>query len=76
MKKHLIIAALYSLSFNLMTASLGSMSVSSAVNESLEANIFLNHDRNLKVSDIRVEKSQKEFIKSAKMLDVNFLTFI
>lgn len=73
MKKHLIIAALYSLSFNLMTASLGSMSVSSAVNESLEANIFLNHDRNLKVSDIRVEKSEKEFIKSTKMLDVKDL---
>ena len=44
MKKHLIIAALYSLSLNLMTASLGSMSVSSAVNETLQANIVVNHD--------------------------------
>ena len=73
MKKQFVIIALYSLSLNLMTASLGSMSVSSSVNENLQANIVVNNDSDLKVSDIRVEKSQKEFIKSAKMLDVSEL---
>ena len=73
MKKQFVIIALYSLSLNLMTASLGSMSVSSYVNENLQANIVVNNDSDLKVSDIRVEKSQKEFIKSAKMLDVSEL---
>ena len=73
MKKQFVIIALYSLSLNLMTASLGSMSVSSSVNETLQANIVVNDDNNLKVSDIRVEKSPKEFIKSTKMLDVSEL---
>ena len=73
MKKHLVIVALYSLSLNLMTASLGSMSVSSSVNETLQANIIVNLDSGLQVSDIRIEKSQKEFIKSTKMLDVSEL---
>jgi hypothetical protein len=73
MKKQFVIVALYSLSLNLMTASLGSMSVSSSVNETLQANIIVNDDNNLKVSDIRVEKSPKEFIKSTKMLDVSEL---
>ena len=73
MKKQFVILALYSLSLNLMTASLGSMSVSSSVNETLQANIIVNDDNNLKVSDIRVEKSPKEFIKSTKMLDVSEL---
>ena len=73
MKKHLVIVALYSLSLNLMAASLGSMSVSSSVNETLQANINVNLDSVLQVSDIRIEKSQKEFIKSTKMLDVSEL---
>jgi len=73
MKKHIILVALYSLSINLMTASLGSMSVSSSLNESLQANITVSLDSNLDASDVSLEKSQKEFIKNAQMLDINQL---
>jgi len=56
-----------------MTASLGSMSVSSSLNESLQANITVSLDSNLDASDVSLEKSQKEFIKNAQMLDINQL---
>ena len=71
MKKHLVIIALYSLSLNIMTSSLGSMSVTSSLNESLEATIAVNLNTALNPSSISIEKSQKEFIKNAQMLDIS-----
>ena len=73
MKKHLIIVALFSLSLNIMTSSLGSMSVTSSLNENLEATITVNLDRTFNLSNISLEKSQKEFIKNAQILDVSEL---
>ena len=71
MKKHLVIIALYSLSLNIMTSSLGSMSVTSSLNENLEATIAVNLNTALNPSSISIEKSQKEFIKNAQMLDIS-----
>jgi len=54
-----------------MTSSLGSMSVTSSLNESLEATIAVNLNTGLNPSSISIEKSQKEFIKNAQVLDIS-----